>query len=151
MIQPTDTLALLSWLLISLSGDTVEIGSFRGQPAVVHIWATWCEPCVRELRRLEKWWKNEQRRKPSEKKVNLLVVSPEDRKHVSEFVRRHRYKLPFYVEHTRIPKEYGVKVLPTTLLLDKKGNILKHLPGEQEWKVLSDSIKKVGEKKTPPD
>ncbi|GBR08041.1 TlpA family protein disulfide reductase [Acetobacter oeni] len=31
------------------SGDERDLISFRGQPAILHLWATWCGPCVTEL------------------------------------------------------------------------------------------------------
>lgn len=38
----------------SLSGQTVQLTAFKGQPTVVNLWATWCPPCVREMPVLQK-------------------------------------------------------------------------------------------------
>jgi thiol-disulfide isomerase/thioredoxin len=39
--------------LTALDGRSVGLAAFRGRPAVVNLWATWCPPCRRELPLLE--------------------------------------------------------------------------------------------------
>src|SRR5215831_9331492 len=40
--------------LTDLSGNTVELSDFKGKLVVVNLWATWCEPCLREMPSLER-------------------------------------------------------------------------------------------------
>src|SRR5713101_4788493 len=35
-----------------LVGPRVDIASLRGRPAIIHFWASWCLPCVREAPQL---------------------------------------------------------------------------------------------------
>lgn len=144
-----DTLASMAWLLISLNtgaiqqdsasrefvgSDTINVADLKGRPLIVHVWATWCRSCVRELRRIEEWWANEQK-KSSEDRAVLLVVSPEKKERVKEFLQRHRYNLPFYIERTPIPEAYRLKALPSTFVLNEEGTIVRRLTGEQLWRV----------------
>ena len=34
--------------LQSLSGETMRLEDFKGQPVVLNFWATWCQPCAQE-------------------------------------------------------------------------------------------------------
>src|SRR5215831_4812201 len=40
--------------LTDVSGNTVELSDFKGKLVVINLWATWCEPCLREMPSLER-------------------------------------------------------------------------------------------------
>jgi thiol-disulfide isomerase/thioredoxin len=42
-------MALPDLALADLSGVTQRLTDFRGHPVIINFWATWCEPCRREI------------------------------------------------------------------------------------------------------
>jgi thiol-disulfide isomerase/thioredoxin len=39
----------------SASGGEVQMATLRGRPLVLNFWATWCEPCLREMPALDRF------------------------------------------------------------------------------------------------
>ena len=37
-----------------IEGNPAGLADFRGKPVVVNLWATWCQPCLREMPSLER-------------------------------------------------------------------------------------------------
>jgi cytochrome c biogenesis protein CcmG/thiol:disulfide interchange protein DsbE len=108
----------------TLEGDTVQLSSFRGQPVLLNLWATWCAPCRREtpyLQTLHERWADE----------GLHVVGvtldrrgfePEIRDFIAEFgVDYTILQDPDMVSMDR----YLVVGLPATFLVDRDG-IIRH-------------------------
>ena len=44
--------------LLSSSGKKITLSESRGSVVIIHIWATWCEPCKKEFPLLEKMYKD---------------------------------------------------------------------------------------------
>src|SRR5579864_4272837 len=38
----------------TLDGNTASLADFKGKPTVVNLWATWCQPCLKEMPSLER-------------------------------------------------------------------------------------------------
>ena len=48
--------SLPNFELVTLSGDTVTFSHLRGKILILHFWAAWCKPCMKELPELEKFY-----------------------------------------------------------------------------------------------
>ena len=114
------------------NGNEKNVSDFRGQVLLINFWATWCAPCIRELPSLERL----QARKGG-RDFSVLAVSA-DLKGATvakPFLKRHGLeKLPLYLDpEMNFARAFGVKSLPTTILIDKQGNFIGSLAGLAEW------------------
>ncbi len=119
-----------SWTLQTLRGDRVPLEQFKGKVMFINIWATWCAPCVQEMGSI-----NALRESLADTDIEFLLVSPEQPRHVSRFLRRfqkHKH-LPVLVEYSRMPDVFGLEAVPTTYIVDRYGRIVFKLRGTTHW------------------
>jgi thiol-disulfide isomerase/thioredoxin len=109
-----------SWVASDLSGGTLRSSAFTGSVTVVNIWASWCAPCRVEQPDLQKISTDY-----ASKGVRFLGVDIRDtlaaaRAHIDEFgVTYPSVADPYSV----IAAKYRVRLVPTTLVLDRKGRV----------------------------
>jgi thiol-disulfide isomerase/thioredoxin len=114
------------------AGRSLNLEDFQGKIVLLNVWATWCAPCRKEMPTLDRL---SQELGGREFQVVPLAI---DRAGV-EAVRRFYDKtgisgLGLYVDTasaaTRALKLDG---LPTTLLIDRKGQEIGRITGPAEW------------------
>ena len=116
---------------VDLTGNTVSLSEFIGKIILVNLWATWCEPCLREMPSLERM----QLRLGD--KITVVAVS-EDRggsKTVEPFIDKLGLKsIKTYLDpKSTAERAFKVQGLPTTFLIDRKGRVLGRVEGAAEW------------------
>lgn len=109
------------------------LAQYKGKAVVLNFWATWCEPCREEmpsLARLDRRWQG--------KGLTVLTVAVADNaKRVEDFLWEalpERQTLP--VLHDReqtISRAWGARMLPTTLVLDRRHRIVARGLGAIDW------------------
>ncbi len=126
----SDTLvrADLSWAMMSLAGERITLEAFRGKVIIVNSWATWCEPCVAELRSLTAL-----RAAVPDSALVFVLVAPQQRPAVHSFVRRRGLRLPVYLEMAPAPPGYRFEAVPTTWIIDRDGHIALRRRGAMRW------------------
>ena len=117
--------------LTDISGNTVELSDFKGRLVVVNLWATWCEPCLREMPSLERL------QSKLGDRIAVLGVS-EDRggsKTVEPFIAKLGLKsVKIFIDpKSVVGRAFEVRGLPTSLLIDRDGKLLGRVEGAAEW------------------
>jgi len=121
-----------NFCLDDLNGQKVELKQFKGKVVFLNFWATWCGPCKEEMPSIESLW---QRFKGQDFILLSISVDYEGAKPVREYIEKERYTFRILVDpQYQILDLYEVKAIPTTLIIDKKGQILAVATGPKNWK-----------------
>lgn len=109
--------------LPSLDGSKkVELEDFKGKPLVINFWASWCAPCRDEMPFFERTWKKY--RKDGVVFLGIAVLDQE--KSASEFLEQLDVSyVNLYDRSGETANAYGAVALPTTIFIDKQGEIVR--------------------------
>jgi thiol-disulfide isomerase/thioredoxin len=106
------------------------IQSHAGRPVLINFWATWCEPCREEMPSL-------QRLANSGRDRGLVVITvavADNLRHVEGFLREYDVSLPVIDDREQaISRAWGARVVPTTLVLDRRHRIRLRGVGQIDW------------------
>lgn len=131
----------LSGALPHLDGQRAELADVRGKVALVDFWATWCEPCRKELPAFDALAKEYAGR------LQVVAVSvDEDDKPIGPFVAGAGLHLDVLWDKGGVVADrYHVSDLPTTLVLDKTGTVrFVHSGGGDEAAIRAEVAQLVG-------
>ncbi len=110
--------------LLDLSGIPVRLSSLRGCPVLLDFWATWCEPCLTTVPRIETL-----RQKHAAQGLKVVAVNLDhQREDGARFLAANGYTgfialwAPF-TEARAVAYLYGIQAIPHTVLIDRHGII----------------------------
>lgn len=110
----------------------LTLADFRGRVVLLNYWATWCGPCVEEMPALERL---QARQGGDNFQIVAVSIDRQGLPVVEPFLDKIGIKqLPIYLDRTGASmRAFGVRGLPTTILLDREGNELGRIEGMAEW------------------
>src|SRR5258706_10838330 len=119
--------------LISLSGETMRLSQFIGQPILLSIGASWCPDCRVEAPLLQKLHEDHP------ELVILLVDTKESPDVVQNFVDEFSMTHPVLLDQDgSVSKLYQVFAIPTEIFIDKDGIIQAKIIESVTTKLLAD-------------
>ena len=109
------------------TGRELGLASLRGKVVLVNFWATWCDPCRKEIPRLQEAWT----RYRGGDVVFIGVDTQDFRGDARRALRKYGVTYPNVYDGTgRVLKRYGGLPLPRTFVLDRRGRIVSYYFGE---------------------
>ncbi len=133
--MPTDKLVVGQVVpdiaLVGVNGSSARLSDYRGRLVVLNLWATWCEPCRREMPNLQQLG---DALDPQDFAV-VGVAADEDEHLVREYLLDKQVTFPNYIDKTQqvSREQLGVQIFPYTLLIAPDGRLIQRFAGPREW------------------
>jgi peroxiredoxin len=109
-----------TFTLPSRGGATIDLAQYKGQVVMINFWASWCVPCRQEMPLLESIYK---KYKPLGFTLIGVNVEP-DQKEAENFLKQTPVSFPVLFDaKSKVSGLYNVQVMPTTVFIDRKGNV----------------------------
>lgn len=118
------------------AGNPVKLSDFKGAPVVINFWATWCPYCTVEMPEFETAYK------ASGDTVQFMMIDATDgqqetKEKAAAYVKEKGFTFPvFYDTDLSAINTYGIQAFPTTVFVDKDGNIAAATQGRIDQKAL---------------
>jgi thiol-disulfide isomerase/thioredoxin len=113
-------------------GKRQTLADFRGRVVLVNLWATWCEPCIREMPSLDRL-----RAAIGDRDLAIVLVSQDrggDKVVAPFFAKLGLARLKTYLDpQSTVGHAFEVRGLPTSILVDRDGNELGRVEGALDW------------------
>jgi peroxiredoxin len=112
--------------LTDLEGKSQSLSQYRGKIVLVNFWATWCEPCKREMPAMQRIYD-----KLRDKGFVVLAINElEDDAKVREHIKQYGYTFPVLMDHdNKVANQFGVFGLPVSVFIDQEGRVQEYIKG----------------------
>ncbi len=108
-------------------GKEVTLATLSGKPAVLDLWATWCQPCRQLMPLLNEVYKEHGAR------VNFYAVSVDDPsmddRNVADAMKAMNVDIPLVRDKEQTAKVFQYAFIPTTIVLDGVGVVQEYRTG----------------------
>ena len=106
--------------LPTAKGEPVALDKLRGKVVYVDFWASWCGPCRRSFP-----WMNEMQKKYGASGFTVVAINVDKKRSDAErFLAQNPANFTVvYDEAGATPAAYGVKGMPSSYLVDARGNV----------------------------
>jgi thiol-disulfide isomerase/thioredoxin len=122
---------------LDAKGHKIDVTTWKDKWIIINYWAGWCESCVSEIAQLNSFYRGHA------KEVVLVGVNYDDMSGDNLLSAIKTMDIQFPVLQTNPAKTLGlpaVNVLPTTFIINPKGELAQQLYGPQTQKGLEEMV-----------
>lgn len=124
--------------LFDSQGISHSLADYHGRVVLVNLWATWCEPCKKEMPALQTFYEKYK----EDDFVILAINDGESKADVLQFVEEYELTFPVWLDPTYIATEQAFKTmnLPTSFVIDRSGTVRLNWVGGIDKKTLEATV-----------
>ena len=115
------------WPSTTMDGNPFYLEQVRGEVVFLNFWATWCPPCIAEMPSIERLYRDYGDR------VHFIMLTTDDPATVRQFMGKHEYSFPVYIQTYQAPEIFETGSIPTTYVIDRSGRIRMKKKGAAKW------------------
>jgi len=112
------------------AGENLSLSDFKGKYVLVNFWAYWCSPCIKEFPEMQELYENIN--------TDLEIIGIHAGPYTEEaaaFVKKFGITFPIVSDPDTSLKNWDVRALPISYLVDPEGNITHRAIGAKSWDV----------------
>ena len=113
--------------LKDINGKTIDTSTLHndGKPFVISFFATWCKPCLRELRAINELYPDWQ----DETGMKLIAISTDEAQNVHKvkpLVDSEGFEYEVLLDSNQdLQRALGIQMIPYVMIIDGEGNIVE--------------------------
>ncbi|WP_338812277.1 TlpA disulfide reductase family protein [Bernardetia sp. Wsw4-3y2] len=109
-----------------MNDNEIRLSEMKGRVVVINFWANYCLPCIKEIPLFNEFWRETQT-----KGIVFLAATTNTPIEVTRFAQQQKEMFGFSVlpNAKELSKSYDIGSLPTTIIINKKGEIVHRETG----------------------
>ncbi len=117
--------------IANLKGGESSLSDYRGKVVLVNFWATWCGPCKAEMPSMQALYGSYPR---EDFEILAVSIDLEANAPIQAFISDFGFTFPVLLDEMfEVNDRYQVRVVPTSIVVDRKGVITHRLLGAKDW------------------
>ena len=121
------------------SSEERSLARYRGQPVLLHLWASWCPPCEEEIPAL-----NRLQEEHDDDGLVVITLSPEEPDQLEAFAERQPFSTVngYIPDSDALPDPFrrGFRTLPTSYLIDRDGHLQAFVLGSRSYREWEEKV-----------
>mgnify|MGYP001192166098 CR=1 FL=1 len=114
------------------SGKEIDLKNYIGKVIIINFWAIWCAPCKEEMPSLDALYQNDSFKNLQVFAVNMEPPNTSKTKKFFDDLNIQKLEI-FFDRNLNFVKEFKLRGIPTTILIDKEGNEFARIIGKVDF------------------